>query len=129
MNRVLKMLLSPLAPEGKDWRAQLSKDLKRVSAEGLLGEWLRDDWQGWPFGRSLYPSDLYPFIQNIRGVQNVSAINLFCTPFTRPQVCKDQETLTQWLNSAERASFIIDESKSEDRARTIVSLDHQVKVP
>ena len=129
VNRVLKMLLSPLAPEGKDWRAQLSKDLKRVSAEGLLGEWLRDDWQGWPFGRSLYPSDLYPFIQNIRGVQNVSAINLFCTPFTRPQVCKDQETLTQWLNSAERASFIIDESKSEDRARTIVSLDHQVKVP
>ncbi|MEZ4634890.1 MAG: putative baseplate assembly protein [Caldilineaceae bacterium] len=56
INRALRCFLSPLPLENPDDPA---------------GEWMPEDWGGWPFGRSLYLSDIHALIQNVAGVRHV----------------------------------------------------------
>lgn len=38
------------------------------------------DGEGWPFGRDLFPSDIYALLQSIQGVQYLESVNLFLQP-------------------------------------------------
>jgi predicted phage baseplate assembly protein len=57
----LRMLLSPLAIEGDGQRQ---------------AEILGPDWEGWPFGRDLYVSEIYSLIQQVPGVKHVLDVQL-----------------------------------------------------
>ena len=123
VNRLLKMYLSPLAPETKDWRAHAREDLKLNDQEEMPDEWLRPEWQGWPFGRSLYPSDLYAFIQKIRGVRNVLNVYIYRAKAIRPGAWNED-----WLKKPAEVESIISAEDEADKGRTIVSLDHDIKI-
>jgi hypothetical protein len=58
---VLRQYISPLAPTG----------------DSLLPEGVVDgNWQGWPFGRSLYVAELFSVIQQVPGVKHVLDVQL-----------------------------------------------------
>ncbi len=58
---VLRQYLSPLAPSGQN-----------LLPEGVVDP----NWQGWPFGRSLYVAELYSLIQQVPGVKHVLDVQI-----------------------------------------------------
>jgi predicted phage baseplate assembly protein len=58
---VLRQYLSPLVSSGQN-----------LLPEGTV----EPDWQGWPFGRSLYVAELYSVIQQVPGVKHVLDVQL-----------------------------------------------------
>ncbi|HSJ58902.1 MAG TPA: hypothetical protein VLC95_17075, partial [Anaerolineae bacterium] len=60
----LQQMICPLAPEKSDQHQ-----------DGLAGA-LGADWQGWPFGRDLYVSEIYSLIQQVPGVKHVLDVHL-----------------------------------------------------
>jgi predicted phage baseplate assembly protein len=58
---VLRQYLSPLVPPGES-----------LLPEGVV----EPDWQGWPFGRSLYVAELYSVIQQVPGVKHVLDVQI-----------------------------------------------------
>lgn len=61
VRRLLRLYLSPLALETEDPR---------------LAEIIGPEWEGWPFGRDLYVSDLFSLIQQVPGVKHVLDVRL-----------------------------------------------------
>lgn len=61
LNRALRSFLSPLIVENPDDPAN---------------EWMPEGWEGWPFGRSLYISDIHALIQNVPGVRHVQDLQV-----------------------------------------------------
>ena len=62
---VLRQYLSPLAPSGQN-----------LLPEGVVDP----NWQGWPFGRSLYVAELYSLIQQVPGVKHVLDVQIHQRP-------------------------------------------------
>jgi predicted phage baseplate assembly protein len=58
---VLRQYLSPLTPSGQN-----------LLPEGVV----EPNWQGWPFGRSLYVAELYSVIQQVPGVKHVLDVQI-----------------------------------------------------
>jgi predicted phage baseplate assembly protein len=58
---LLRLYLSPLALESEDER---------------LTEIIGPEWEGWPFGRDLYVSELFSLIQQVPGVKHVLDVQL-----------------------------------------------------
>jgi predicted phage baseplate assembly protein len=58
---VLRQYISPLAPTGVN-----------LLPEGVV----EADWQGWPFGRSLYIAELFSVIQQVPGVKHVLDVQI-----------------------------------------------------
>ncbi len=61
VRQLLRLYLSPLAIETEDQR---------------LAEIIGPEWEGWPFGRDLYVSDLFSLIQQVPGVKHVLDVRL-----------------------------------------------------
>jgi predicted phage baseplate assembly protein len=76
VNRVLRLYLSPFPLEEIDRKSLIRDDLKSLSEEDPQDEWLLPEWGGWPFGRTLFASELYTFIQKVRGVRHIISITL-----------------------------------------------------
>jgi predicted phage baseplate assembly protein len=110
----LKCLLSPLAIGGES-----------QSGEDLLGS----DWEGWPFGRDLYVSEVYSLIQQVPGVKHVLDVQLGYRPVipyneTRPRAEEGEEG-----GAAEAALTLLRDKMLEVPFDTLLcSLDHEVKV-
>ena len=58
---VLRQYVSPLAPVGEN-----------LLPEGVV----EPNWQGWPFGRSLYVAELFSVIQQVPGVKHVLDVQI-----------------------------------------------------
>jgi hypothetical protein len=58
---VLRQYISPLVPNGEN-----------LLPEGVV----EGDWQGWPFGRSLYVAELFSVIQQVPGVKHVLDVQI-----------------------------------------------------
>jgi predicted phage baseplate assembly protein len=67
----LALHLSPLAIETEDQR---------------LEEIIGPEWEGWPFGRDLYVSDLFSLIQQVPGVKHVLDVRLGQRPIVPAQL-------------------------------------------
>jgi predicted phage baseplate assembly protein len=61
VRELLQLYLSPLALESADER---------------LAEIVGPEWEGWPFGRDLYVSELFSLIQQVPGVKHVLDVQL-----------------------------------------------------
>lgn len=63
--------------------ARPDSDPERVRAEveqrlyGFLNPIVGGAGQGWPFGRALYPSDLYACLQGVPGIEFIEALRIF----------------------------------------------------
>jgi predicted phage baseplate assembly protein len=60
-------------------RARVEESLKHLITPLALGgdaESLGPDWEGWPFGRDLYVSEIYSLIQKVAGVKHVLDVRL-----------------------------------------------------
>jgi len=82
--QLLRLYLSPLAIGTEDER---------------LAEIIGPEWEGWPFGRDLYVSDLFSLIQQVPGVKHVLDVRLGQRPIVpakiRPASGEDEEALAQ----------------------------------
>ena len=50
------------------------------SSSSDLDQLLGPDWEGWPFGRDLYVSEIYSLIQKVPGVKHVLDVRLSYRP-------------------------------------------------
>jgi hypothetical protein len=71
VEHLLRLYLSPLALESDDRR---------------LVEIIGPDWEGWPFGRDLYVSDLFSLVQQVPGVKHVLDVQLGQRPIVPAQL-------------------------------------------
>ena len=60
----LRQFITPLALDGDDAFAEMAGQA----------------WEGWPFGRDLYVSELFSLIQQVPGVKHVLDVQLSCRP-------------------------------------------------
>ncbi len=66
----LRRFISPLALPPEDQVEGVE------TAMNPIDTFLRPDWEGWPFGRDLYVSELFSLIQTVRGVKHVLNVTL-----------------------------------------------------
>jgi predicted phage baseplate assembly protein len=71
VRRLLRLYLSPLAIETED---------------ECLAEIIGPDWEGWPFGRDLYVSELFSLIQQVPGVKHVLDVRLGQRPIVPAKI-------------------------------------------
>ncbi len=111
VTRALRNFLSPLALEGSDV---------------ALNE-IEEAWEGWPFGRSLYLSDIHSLIQKVSGVRHVQDVRLY-----QRQVIPAREVSP--ADQAETATPVyaplgnVDRVLHLDADMLICSLAHQINV-
>jgi predicted phage baseplate assembly protein len=120
----LRALISPLA----------------LSANGeTLSDMMGPDWEGWPFGRSLFVSEIYALIQKIPGVKHVLDVKL-----SRRTVVPAREQTPRELQesdesagaessasppSGEEALTPVTQKKLDVPADTLLcSLDHEIEI-
>jgi len=123
----LRSFLSPLAI-GQEGQAQ----------SDVIGP----DWEGWPFGRSLFVSEIYSLIQKIQGVKHVLDVRL-----SRRAVIPSKEKLPgvpeggpegapsgaaeqgQAPAQGEVALTVVEQKKIDIPADTLLcSLEHEIKI-
>jgi hypothetical protein len=97
-----------------------------------LAALLGPDWEGWPFGRSLFVSEIYSLIQKVPGVKHVLSAHL-----SRRDILPRQESLLQEPEAEESqaASAIrpaltpVTERRLDVTPDMLVcSLNHEIKI-
>ncbi|MBN1140141.1 MAG: putative baseplate assembly protein [Anaerolineae bacterium] len=82
----LKCLISPLP---------LCHTVEVATAPQALDQFLGPEWEGWPFGRDLYVSEIYSLIQKVPGVKHVLDVRLSYRPVVpskeRPPIPRSAE--------------------------------------
>ena len=114
VDEVLKNLISPLAI-GKDQQRQ----------DELLGP----GWEGWPFGRDLYVSEIYSLLQQVPGVKHVLDVRLSYRPVVpggeRPLRAEQEE---EEQPRQVRLTAVKDRRLQVPADTLLCSLDHQIQV-
>jgi predicted phage baseplate assembly protein len=82
---VLRQYLSPLSPPGEN-----------SLPEGVV----EPDWQGWPFGRSLYIAELFSVIQQVPGVKHVLDVQIRQRPVLPSKEAPPMGQLEDFANTA-----------------------------
>lgn len=129
VNRVLKLYLSPFPLEKAELDLLKKEDLKSASEEDVQDEWLKPEWQGWPFGRMLYVSELYAFIQKIRGVIHVLSVQLSSQEAAQPKSREDSDEVQ--VSGAETSPVLIpvfDGKLQVPAGATLCSFEHEIQV-
>jgi len=107
-------------------------------ADQTRDELLGPRWEGWPFGRSLFISELYALIQRAPGVKHVLEVRLGTRPILpgdEPPHSADQMALVPagqnapLLEAADAPLTTVKERRLEIAVDTVIcSLDHDVQV-
>ena len=79
VTELLKLFITPLAMETEDEH---------------LAEILGPDWQGWPFGRDLFVSEVYSLVQQVPGVKHILEVQLGQRPVVPAKEVPPQESLS-----------------------------------
>ena len=129
VNHVLRLYLSPFPLEDADLQTLIHEDLKSASGEDTQDEWLRPEWRGWPFGRTLYVSELYAFIQKIRGVRHVLNVQLSSQDPVQPKT-KTQEELEEYNRNEPEPTLnpVFDGKLQVPTGATLCSFEHEILV-
>jgi predicted phage baseplate assembly protein len=118
---VLRQYISPLAS----------------ARENLLPEGIvESDWEGWPFGRSLYIAELFSVIQQVPGVKHVLDVQLRQRPVLPSKEAPPLGQLEDFANSAANATRAQDQTLNLVTGRVLqipadtllCSLDHEVEL-
>ena len=87
------------------------------------------DWQGWPFGRDLYVSEIYSLIQQVPGVKHVLDVRLSYRPVVPGKELPPQQEEGQEREPAEVALTAVEQRMLEVPEDTLLcSLDHEIQV-
>lgn len=115
----LEHFICPLALETSDER---------------LGEFLGPDWEGWPFGRDLYVSEVYSLIQQVSGVKHVLDVKLGFRPLlpSREHLSAESAVEDEEAEADETAGerlVMSDQRVIQVSPDTLLcSLDHEIQV-
>jgi predicted phage baseplate assembly protein len=114
VDEVLKSLIAPLA---------IAED--KHSQDELLGP----GWEGWPFGRDLYVSEIYSLLQQVPGVKHVLDVRLSYRPVVPggerpPQEEQEEEERTRQV----RLTAVKDRRLQVPADTLLCSLDHEIQV-
>jgi predicted phage baseplate assembly protein len=99
VQELLRLYLSPLALESEDER---------------LVEIMGTEWEGWPFGRDLYVSELFSLIQQVPGVKHVLDVQLGQQPIVPTRM---------------RRTPVEGEGAEHDTAQATVSAQRTIALP
>jgi hypothetical protein len=112
--------------------------LDLAGPEEVRDELLGPQWEGWPFGRALFISELYALIQRVPGVKHVLEVRLATGPIVPKEEAPhsgDQLALVPLdgnplpVEAAERPLTAVKERRLEIPADALLcSLDHDVQV-
>ena len=129
----------------RDFLSPLKLNAEASSPSDVMGL----DWEGWPFGRTLFVSEIYSLIQKIPGVKHVLDVKLASRPVVpikeqKPQIEQDRsEGKPEPASSAStlHASAlpagaptagglnVVEQKKIDIPADALIcSLDHEIKV-
>jgi predicted phage baseplate assembly protein len=142
VDQSLRNLIAPLplrpasgtgvAMGGEDQRHPLESSLPSAQAQGTpQGEILGPDWEGWPFGRDLYVSELYSLIQQVPGVKHVLDVRLSYRPLIpgREKPVQPAGEEGQEEGAAEVTLTPVRQRMLQVPADTLLcSLDHEIQV-
>jgi hypothetical protein len=95
-----------------------------------LAQFIGANWEGWPFGRSLYIAELYSLIQQIPGVKHVLEVSLNQRPVV-PSQETELASLTPEAESKapEQALAPVQGKLLQVSSDTLLcSLDHQIEI-
>jgi hypothetical protein len=86
------------------------------------------DWEGWPFGRDLYVSEVYALIQQVPGVKHVLDVHLGYRSLL-PGAEEPEPTEEDEEEEAELPLTQVTERSVQVSADTVLcSLDHEIEV-
>ena len=109
----LRDLLSPLALEGD-----------RAANGDVLGP----DWEGWPFGRDLYVSEIYSLIQQVPGVKHVLDVKLAYRPVVPSGELSPLSERLEEEATQDRLMPVADRRLEVPSDALLCSLEHVVQV-
>jgi hypothetical protein len=117
---VLRQYISPLAPAGEN-----------LLPEGVV----EGNWQGWPFGRSLYVAELFSVIQQVPGVKHVLDVQIRQRPVLPSKEAPPLGQLEDFATSASAArtqdttlSLVTGKVLQIPSDTLLCSLDHEVEL-
>ena len=119
INRVdesLKNFLSPLV----------------FSAEATRSDAMTEDWDGWPFGRPLFLSEIYSLVQKVPGVKHVLDVQLAWRPVIpakeNQQPAAPEGAAADYV-PPEKQLKIVEQKKIDIPADALIcSLEHDIKI-
>jgi predicted phage baseplate assembly protein len=112
-----------------DFISPLAADDIDSAARAMMGS----EWEGWPFGRALFVSEIYSLIQKIPGVKHVLDVQLSWRAVV-PAREKQFGATTEGVDSSPGGSTvaplrIVDQKKLDIPADALLcSLEHEVKI-
>ncbi len=114
----LKQLINPL-PLRSPVKAVTPPGTVPAQRAGSEGQTL-DDWEGWPFGRDLYVSEVYSLIQRVPGVKHVLDVRLSYRPVVpaKEQPPRQSQTLGEGDSSAGITPAVTQAKEDEESAST-----------
>jgi len=111
-------------------RARIAAGLRAFLSPLPIDESLSmPNWEGWPFGRDLYVSDLYSLIQQVPGVKHVLDVRLATRPVvpTREQRRLGQDTADSGA-ADQPLSPVFGRAVSVRPDMLLCSLEHQIRM-
>jgi len=92
-------------------------------------EFLGPEWEGWPFGRDLYISEIYSLIRQVPGVKHVWDVQVSQRPVVPSQESLLGEEEEEGAEQAEEALTPVDQRRIRVPEDTLLcSLDHEIQV-
>jgi hypothetical protein len=95
--------------------------------EELFSEMVGHPWQGWPFGRDLYVSELFSLIQQVPGVKHVLDVHLAHRPLVPVEEGEDRD-LTPEEAEARAPQPLAGRRLPVPEDTLLCSLEHTVKL-
>jgi predicted phage baseplate assembly protein len=96
---------------------------------GPQDEFLGPEWEGWPFGRDLYISEIYSLIRQVPGVKHVWDVQVSQRPVIPSQESLPGEEEEEGAEQAEEALTPVDQRRIKVLEDTLLcSLDHEIQV-
>ena len=111
--------------------------LKLVSELSTPSDIMGPEWEGWPFGRSLFVSEIYALIQKVPGVKHVLDVQLGWRSVvpareTKPRAVLEKEaseTSADEVEPPEKALTVLDGKRLDIAPDALLcSLEHEVRV-
>ncbi len=117
----LRQFLSPLVP--------VEKTDSPNAAPPAAGDGLEGRWEGWPFGRPLYVSEIYSLIQAVPGVKHVLGVQLGQRPVLPAEAAREEDQFGEAAPATAAALAPVNERRLDLPPDTLLcSLDHAVNL-
>lgn len=111
--------------------------LKLTSELGTRSDVMGPDWEGWPFGRALFVSEIYALLQKVPGVKHVLDVQLSWRPVVpakekppriKAEAEEEEEDKTAQEPAEKTLTTVLTKKLDIPADAILCSLDHEIKL-